>query len=334
MCLLASVFVACDQKRQPVEDVAHPPKAEAVAPPAEKVAPVAPPAEKIAPVARPTEKVEPVARPIEKVEPVARPAEKAEAVARPTETNAVGKHDSPTTSDPSGGKKAVPDSTIPLNKGQGVRATGASGDAPVYRSSAIPAALEQNFVRQSFQRDVQSGNYLGPKLSIKTLHDLLVPILIEGSYVKDLRGQTVFLRQTIRDKLLEADEAMFKRKKEHLKINYGFRSNALQYELYQKLNGHAKVAPAGMSFHETGMAIDLSNWRDAHKYMIEAGFAGGCDGLEEDLVHYSINEINKASNVETFKRCTLKDIPKDILKGAEKVGDFITFGHLPKKKKP
>lgn len=206
----------------------------------------------------------------------------------------------------------------------------------MYRPSAVPASLEQDFVRQSFQRDVQSGNYLGPRLFIRSLHDLLVPILIEGSYVKDLRGQTVFLRQTIRDKLLEADAAMFKKKKEHLKINYGFRSNALQYELYQKLNGHAKVAPAGMSFHETGMAIDLSNWHDAHKYMIEAGFAGGCDGLEEDLVHYSINEINKASNVETFKRCTLKDLPKDIEKGLVKAGGFITFGHLPgsKKKKP
>jgi hypothetical protein len=325
MCLVASVFVACDQKRQPAEDVARPSKAEAVAPPAEKVEPVP----------RPAEKAAPVARPAEKIEPVARPAEKVEAVARTTEKNEVAKHDSPPTSEPSSGKRALADPTIPLNKGQEVRASGLSGDAPVYRPSAIPASLEQDFVRQSFQRDVQSGNYMGPRLFTRSLHDLLVPILIEGSYVRDLRGQTVFMRQTIRDKLLEADAAMFKKKKEHLKINYGFRSNALQYELYQKLNGHAKVAPAGMSFHETGMAVDLSNWHDAHKYMIEAGFAGGCDGLEEDLVHYSINEINKASNVETFKRCTLKDLPKDIEKGLVKVGGFITHGHLPgTKKKP
>jgi hypothetical protein len=201
----------------------------------------------------------------------------------------------------------------------------------VYHPGAVPAALEQEFVRLSFMRDVQSGNYLGPKVSSKTLPEPLVPVFIDGKYVKDLRGQTVFVRKTIRDNLLMADAEMFKHKKQHLKINYGFRSNDLQYELYQKLNGHAKVAPAGMSFHETGMAIDLANWHDAHKYMIEAGFAGGCDGLEEDLVHYSINEITKASNLKTFERCTLKDLPKDIEKGLVKAGDFITFGHLKKK---
>jgi hypothetical protein len=210
-----------------------------------------------------------------------------------------------------------------------------SAYAPVYSPAPVPATLEQDFVRLSFIRDGQSGNYLGPKVSSRTLHEPLVPILIDGKYVKDVRGQTVFVRQTIRDKLLEADAAMFKKKKQHLKINYGFRANLLQAELYKELNGHGKVAPPGMSFHETGMAIDLSNWRDAQGFMIDAGFVGGCYGIEEDLVHYSINEITKASNFEEFKRCTLKEIPKDILKGVEKVGGVITGGHFPgSKKKP
>ena len=86
------------------------------------------------------------------------------------------------------------------------------------------------------------------------------------------------------------------------------------------------------------MAVDLANWRDAQHYMIDAGFVGGCFGLEEDMVHYSVNEITKASNVEEFKRCTLKEIPEDVLKAAKKVGiesekfvGIITFGHLGKK---
>jgi hypothetical protein len=66
--------------------------------------------------------------------------------------------------------------------------------------------------------------------------------------------------------------------------------------------------------------------------MIEAGFVGGCYGIEEDLVHYSIDEITKSSNLEAFKRCTLKEIPKDILKGLGKVGGAIT-SHLPGRKK-
>jgi len=81
------------------------------------------------------------------------------------------------------------------------------------------------------------------------------------------------------------------------------------------------------------MAIDLQNWRDAQRYMIEAGFVGGCYGIEEDLVHYSIDEVTKSSDFEAFKRCTLKEIPKDILKGVGKgvgkVGALIT-GHKKK----
>jgi hypothetical protein len=208
-----------------------------------------------------------------------------------------------------------------------------SDDASVYRPSAVPAALKQDFVRKSFIQDVQSGNYLGPKTYTKTLHEPLVPVPIDGKYAKDLRGHTVFLRQTIRDKLLAADAAMFKKKAQHLKINYGFRSNQLQYELFQELNGHGKVAQPGMSFHETGMAIDLQNWRDAQRFMIEAGFVGGCYGIEEDLVHYSVDEITKSSDLQAFKRCTLKEIPKDILKGVGKVGDIVKGGHFPLHKK-
>jgi len=50
------------------------------------------------------------------------------------------------------------------------------------------------------------------------------------------------------------------------------------------------------------MAIDLQNWRDAQRFMIEAGFVGGCYGIEEDLVHYSIDEITKSSDLQAFKR--------------------------------
>jgi hypothetical protein len=208
----------------------------------------------------------------------------------------------------------------------------ASVDPYVYHPSPVPPALAQDFIRKSFIQDVESGNYLGPRTYGKTMHEPLVPVPIDGKNAKDLRGHTVFLRRTIRDKLLAADAAMFKSKGQHLQVNYGFRSNELQYQLYQEINGHGKVAQPGMSFHETGMAIDLQNWREGQRYMIEAGFVGGCYGIEEDLVHYSIDEITKSSDFQAFKRCTLKEIPKDILKGVGKVGGAIT-GHLPGHKK-
>jgi hypothetical protein len=203
--------------------------------------------------------------------------------------------------------------------------------APLYAADPVSHALQAEFERKQFALDTKSGNYLGPKVFLKTKKEDMVPVLIGSSYVKDLRGRPVFVRQSIRDKLLIADAALFKDKKAHLKITYGFRSNALQQELFQKLSGKGKVAPAGMSFHETGMAVDLGNWQDAQKFMIDAGFVGGCFGIEEDLVHYSIDEVTKASNLSAFKRCTLRDIPKEILKGFNKVGD-VTVGLFRKKK--
>jgi hypothetical protein len=206
----------------------------------------------------------------------------------------------------------------------------AGPDAPVYKADAPPSALQQEFARENYKRDPKSGNYLSPKVLSRTLDQPLVPIYINGRYLKDLKGQTIFLRESIRDKLVRADEAMFAKKHEHLVLTYGFRSNALQRELFQKLQGVGKVAPPGGSFHETGMALDLQNWRDAQRFMIDAGFVGGCYGIEEDLVHYSINEITKASNMSAFKRCTLREIPENLVKGVKKVGSMTgsAFGKL------
>jgi len=202
--------------------------------------------------------------------------------------------------------------------------------APVYRPDPPSPAMLAEFAKANYKRDPKSGNYLSPKVLAKTPDEELVPIFINGVYTKDLKGQTIFLRKSIRDKLYEADAAMYAKKKQHILVNYGFRSNTLQRELFQKLKGVGKVAPAGGSFHETGMALDLSNWRDAQRFMIEAGFVGGCYGIEEDLVHYSIGEVTKASNGEAFKRCTLKEIPENILKGLKKAGSVTggVFGKL------
>jgi hypothetical protein len=212
----------------------------------------------------------------------------------------------------------------------GDRASGVTADPPVYRADVVPASLQLEFTRKNFTRDLESGNFLGPKVYAKTLREPLVPLLINGKYARDLRGQTVFLRQTVRDKLLAADAAMFKKQREHILVNYGFRSNTLQYDLYVKLSGKGKVAPPGMSFHETGMAIDVANWRDAQRFMIEAGFVGGCYGIEEDYVHYSINELTKSSNATAFRRCTLKEIPEQMFKGLKKVGSVVTAGRIKK----
>lgn len=200
--------------------------------------------------------------------------------------------------------------------------------APVFHPEAPPKAQQDEFTRKAFKLDQLSGNYLSPRVFAKLKHENLVPVMIDGRYVKDLRGSPIFVRESIRAKLLDADAAMFKKKQKHLVINYGFRSNALQAELYRKIKGNGQVAEVGGSFHEAGMALDLSNWHDAQRFMIDAGFVGGCYGLEEDMVHYSIDEVSKGSNMDAFKRCTLKEIPEDMIKGVKKAG--VVTGHIGK----
>src|SRR5579862_3604901 len=99
---------------------------------------------------------------------------------------------------------------------------------PAYQAVPVSPALSADFVKKGYKLDVQSGNYLHPRLSARTFHEPLAPLQIDGRYVKDVRGQYIYLRQTLRDKLELADLAMFKHKHEHLKIVYGFRPNYVQ----------------------------------------------------------------------------------------------------------
>jgi len=200
----------------------------------------------------------------------------------------------------------------------------------VYRAPILPAELEQELQRKGYKRDPRSGNYLAPKVLARTSNDPLVPVRIGGKWVTDLKGQPVFLRASIRDRLLQADEAMFQKRRQRIVVNYGLRSNAVQHELFRRINGKGAVAPAGSSFHETGLALDINNWRDAQPFMIDAGFVGGCYGIEEDFVHYSIGEITRASNFEVFKRCTWREIPKligqNVVKGGKTAGTGVKKG--------
>jgi hypothetical protein len=204
--------------------------------------------------------------------------------------------------------------------GASERAAAVAPPPPVYRAAALPGDLEDSFKVKKFKLDSKSGNYLSPRVAGKTPNEDLVPILINNRYAKDLRGNPVFLRRSLRDLLIAADLVMFAKVQKHIVVNYGFRSNALQAELYGKLAGKGAVAPAGTSFHETGLAVDISNWREAQSFLIDAGFVGGCYGIEEDLVHYSIGEVTKASNAAVFKRCTLREIPEHIVNGLKKAG--------------
>jgi hypothetical protein len=154
--------------------------------------------------------------------------------------------------------------------------------------------LEKQFVKMGYKRDPFSGNYLSPRTAARTLNEPLEVLYIDGKKCVDLRGNPVRLRRSVAQRLVRADLKFFAAKSRHLKVGYGFRTNALQQELYRTIKAKGGVvAPPGHSFHETGQAVDLSRdtWKAAQRYLMEEGLMGGCKGIEDDVVHYSIGEL-------------------------------------------
>lgn len=78
-----------------------------------------------------------------------------------------------------------------------------------------------------------------------------------------------------------------------LQINQDFRSHEEQNRLYKELSAKgARVAPPGQSFHEKGMAIDVTNWHVAEPYLRRYGLV---NDLADDKGHFSYLETNRRS---------------------------------------
>ncbi len=98
--------------------------------------------------------------------------------------------------------------------------------------------------------------------------------------------------------LARADQAFFADTGRHLDINSDFRSGAQQqtaWDRYQK-GEIALAAPPGSSFHEKGMAVDVTNWKEAEQYLIAAGIYPLPKHLRgKDPGHFSIGESSPIS---------------------------------------
>ena len=119
-----------------------------------------------------------------------------------------------------------------------------------------------------------------------------VNVALAGQNIKSVTigGRVVRVDQQISSKIQEADKEMFKATGMHLQINQSFRSRAQQQELFDRLSKTGgRVAPPGSSFHEKGLAIDVTNWKEAEPFLRAVGLL---NNLADDKGHFSIGEFN------------------------------------------
>lgn len=105
----------------------------------------------------------------------------------------------------------------------------------------------------------------------------------------NINGKTITVNENIRGKLALADTAFYKATGKHLQINQAYRTNEQQTELYNKLSKTgARVALPGKSFHEKGLAVDITNWKEAEPYLRKYGLK---NNLADDKGHFSYGEF-------------------------------------------
>lgn len=102
-------------------------------------------------------------------------------------------------------------------------------------------------------------------------------------------GKTIKVDDSIQDRLTQADQAFFEATGKHLSINQSFRTREQQQAIFNRLSkSGGRVAPPGSSFHEKGLAIDVTNWQEAEPFLRRFGFL---NNLADDKGHFSVGEF-------------------------------------------
>lgn len=106
----------------------------------------------------------------------------------------------------------------------------------------------------------------------------------------NIGGRNIKVDSSIANKLAMADAEFFKETGKHLQINQSYRTREQQAELYRRSQAGeiGRAAPPGKSFHETGLAVDVTNWKEAEKYLRKYGFK---NNLADDKGHFSVGEF-------------------------------------------
>lgn len=115
---------------------------------------------------------------------------------------------------------------------------------------------------------------------------------LSGSSITSINigNKPIKVNAKIANPLALADRDFFNATGQHLRINESLRSTERQAQLYAafKSGKGGRAAPPGKSYHETGKAVDIANWKAAEPYLRKYGFK---NDLADDRNHFSIGEF-------------------------------------------
>lgn len=151
---------------------------------------------------------------------------------------------------------------------------------------------------------------------------------------KQIQAQPVFATA-----LQQADAEFFAATGKHIQINQHLRTSQQQQAIRDKFgytsndqpsgaNGLPMAAPVGSSFHERGLSIDVSNWKEAAPYLSKYGIV---NGLKGDMGHFSMGELNpqvfsgSGKALEKDLAVQLKGLAKNKTQAAEIEEDIPYF---------
>ncbi len=106
----------------------------------------------------------------------------------------------------------------------------------------------------------------------------------------DFNGQQITGQEDALARLSAANDLMQQATGQSIIVGSHFRSGEEQQRLFDELSPTgARVAPAGQSFHEKGMAFDIVNWQEAEPFLKAQGLV---NDLPDDRGHFSSGETN------------------------------------------
>lgn len=161
--------------------------------------------------------------------------------------------------------------------------------------------------------DSQTGNVLCRNAKDAITNEPMVDV--------EISGRTFRLRKSFAEKVKAADEAMKEKLKERwlrkghkwqgIDIDYGLRTNHEQYRIWlnaldltteDPLDTAWAASPPCMSYHETGRAIDVTNWGEAEPFLWGQEVPGGDHGIFKDPRHFSMGEFERKGEVDAMKQ--------------------------------